>query len=524
MVQAAKLERNSRPRRDPPVVTPRCAHPSWFRLDWADGLLGLLALVPLTCCFRGEGDPLTWLLLILLLPVLRLLGSPEYRGRLLGWLERQWVALQTFATHRGRPPWSAVFVYAVLPTALVYLFEDRTLGALDTVPVIPTAASLVIEGNWDLNEYLPAGVTSEQLPYCVQQRATGIYSSYPAGMVQFALPVVALAHLAGADLSLRPVAVRLEKWTAAWVASWSIGLFLLIALHLTDRESALVAAGLLALASAMFSTAGQALWQHGGIIFWSLMLLLTEFRHRERPSRLGVGIAGLACASMLACRLSAVVFLVPFGVWVVLRAPRRALAMAGIAAAAYLPWALTYASIYGTPFGPSTHQMAAGNWTPNLLISLAGVLVSPARGVLVYQPWLLLGLATCIPWFHRQSVSSQEARGPAGWAWYCATVIVLQVLLVSAWCIWWGGHCWGSRLAADVIPLAALLCVRPVAVLWRTGSGRRLVIVLGVIGFLLHFSAVHFFADSWNRAVDIDNHTGQLWSWTSPPFLHWALR
>src|SRR5207247_1500463 len=77
----------------------------------------------------------------------------------------------------------------------------------DSRPVILTAGSLVREGDWDIREFLPAG----ELPYFAQHTHGGVYSSYPSGMVPFALPVAAAARLLGADFNSPQVHERLEK-------------------------------------------------------------------------------------------------------------------------------------------------------------------------------------------------------------------------------------------------------------------------------------------------------------------------
>ena len=61
---------------------------------------------------------------------------------------------------------------------------------------------------------------------------------------------------------------------------------------------------------AWYSTVGQGLWQHDGVILWSLVLLLVEFSRGRGGSAAGLRLQGLAAGCMLACRLSAAVFLV----------------------------------------------------------------------------------------------------------------------------------------------------------------------------------------------------------------------
>src|SRR5262249_20985778 len=152
-------------------------------------------------------------------------------------------------------------------------------------------------------------------------------------------PAAAAAHLVGADLDSPHVHDRLEKATAAWLAALCLGLFLLLALQLAPFNPAWMTALMLGTGSVMFTTIGPALWQHGGVIFWSLLVLLTEFRSHERPRLSDILLQGFAFAMMLACRLSSVIFILPFTVWVLFRSPARALALGLFSVLAFAPWA-----------------------------------------------------------------------------------------------------------------------------------------------------------------------------------------
>jgi hypothetical protein len=487
-------------------------------LKWLDALQTAFVLAALALCLRGTGQH--WLALVLAgwLPAARCLAGAGYRERVRSWFARHWAALEAFRPETSPLPWRGAFVWVVLPAALFYLCGNHALVQGDSRPVILTAGSLVREGDWDIREFVlrPGG----DLPYFAQHTRAGIHSSYPSGMVPFALPVAAAARLLGADLSAPQVHERLEKWTAAWLSGACLGLFFLLARHLAGARPAWVTTLLLATGSAMFTTVGQGLWQHGGVIFWGLVALLVEFRRAAgRAVRAGTPLQGLACGAMVACRLSSALFVLTFGAWVLLRAPRRALGLAAWAAAVFAPWALLYASIYGNPFGPSVGQLAAYQWSGGLPEALAAVLVSPGRGLLVYQPWLWLGLLTCLPALRRRTPA--VGHEPAGWPAFCAAFVVLHLLLISTWGCWWGGWCWGSRLASEMVPFLGLLCIRPVAVLWRARAGRALVLASALAGLLLHLPAVYLRADRWNDLYLFDSRPERrLWSWRDPPFLY----
>jgi hypothetical protein len=502
------------------LVPPRLAR----RLrPWVGILQAAVAVAALVPCFRGHGRTVYWLVVFFAVPALRLALSSAYRGAVRAWLATRWRDLEKYPA-RGAIPWRAVLVFVVAPAAALLLSCDPTIMSGDSQPVMLQAVSLVRHGRWEVSEFVRCykGSTYSpdgRLPYFLRQERGGVYSAYPSGMVTFAVPVAAAARALGANLDSTRVRDRLEKWTACWVACGCLALFFLLALHRVGPAPAWVMTALLAGGSVMYSSVGQALWQHGGVILGSLAALLLEFRQARRPSLPATLLQGAASALMVACRLSAGLFVLPFGAWVLLRSPRRAAWLAVAAAAAYSPWAAMYASIYGTPLGPSSGQLAADNFSADLLASLLGVLVSPGRGLLVYQPWLLLGAAALVPAVRRHFPDRERAAAPAGWRLFCAAVIAAHLALVSSWWCWWGGYCWGSRLAGDVVPLCALLVLRPLAALWSTAAGRRLVVGVGLLAVLTHVPAVYLHSDQWNLALGDPQDPAPLWDWAHPPFL-----
>jgi hypothetical protein len=484
----------------------------------------LVAAVVLVLYFRGQGGHRELAGLVLFVPLLRFVLSPVFRQRVRARYRELWRDFETYPL-LGKIPWKATAVCVVLPAGLFYLSSTSHLTNGDSWPVVPTTWSLATHGRWNIDEFVglaPAtyAAAPEGLPYCTTRREGEIYSDYPSGMVPFALPVVAIARLAGADCHQAQVFRRLEKWTAVWVAAGALGFFFLIALHLVLPRQAWAMTALLAAGSVMGSTVAQGLWQHGGIIFWSLLILLIEFQRKTTPLPAGTLVQGIGGAMMLACRLTAVVFLVPFAFWILARSPKRALRLVVLGGLAFLPWACEYWLIYGKILGPSFHQAAGMNWTLNLTDGLAGVLISPGRGLLVYQPWLLLGTAAVLPAVRIRLAQGRPEPCPRGFTVVCLTVIVLHVAVIAAWRCWWGGHCWGSRLAADIVPLAALLCVRPIVALWHYSIGRPAVACAAAAAILIHSVPVYGHARNWNTWIDIDHHPDRLWSWSHPPFLY----
>ena len=224
----------------------------------------------------------------------------------------------------------------------------------------------------------------------------------------------------------------------------------------------------------MISTVGHALWQHGGVIFLSLLFFLLEFQFSGRRAAAISVIQGACLGMMLACRPSACMIVAVTTAWIAWQSRRRSLLLMLGIAAGYVPWAILYECLYGMALGPTQSQMGASNWglSGNSLLS---VLASPSCGLFVYQPWLLIVALSPFVRNANTPLPRTSAAFPPAWGAYCAVLIVLQVLLVANWRCWWGGDCWGSRLLADVVPLALLYCgMQPMELPDAAALGNRL--------------------------------------------------
>jgi hypothetical protein len=499
------------------------SRPRGLVLDWLGGLQTVLIVLAIVQFCRCDGAPYLWVLVATALPLVRFGLVPAYRRRVLSGVRELWASAEAFAAEPRRLPWRAAFLLVVLPAGLFFLSQTRPIMTGDSKPITLTACSLVCDGTSDLGAFAALyGAENHfnrpgELPYFLVRTATGIHSSYHAGTIVFALPPAALARLLGARLNEINAQNHLEKGIASWLAAACLGLFFLLALHVVDARTAGLVTLLLAVGSALCSTVGQALWQHGGVIFWMLLALLVEFRTWQRPTAGGVLLQGVALAMMFACRLSSALLIGCFGLWLLCRAPRRALLVGLLGVLAYAPWAWYYQSIYGTPLGPSIAQVMG--FSVRWRETVVPMLVSPAHGLLVYQPWILLGLAACLPRL-RLAPAGEPGAPPAGWRWVCVVGIVLHLTLVASWNCWWGGDCWGSRLTTETVPLFALLCLRPIAALLRLSWGRRLVLATALVAAFLHLSGVYLKADYHDSQPGLFSHRLELpGSWGNLPFL-----
>ena len=421
--------------------------------------------------FKARAGYATTPYLGLILPLIFWAVSPDYRALSLVRIRRAWRGVEAYAAGASATPWLGALLFVSLP---FWLFD-----------------------------------LSNQL------------TNYPAGMVPFAVAVTGAASALHVNLDNKMTQRHLEKMTAALVASMALGLYFLVALRLAPARAAWVSSALLAVGSGLFTTVGMGLWQHAGIIFWSLLIVWIEVRSPHRAlTAWDTVFQGFAAAQLVSCRLTSVTFLIPFGLWVLWRRPWRALVLGGASALAFLPWSWFYLRTYGSPFGPSTGFLSGSLWSADLVEPVAAVLFSPSRGLLVYQPWILVGLAWLWPGVRQRTKALGALPVPPGFGWFCLAAIAAQVLLISAWGCWWGGWCWGSRLVVDSVPFCGLLCLRPLAALLESRRGRATVLVLAWLSLMAHLPCAYFHAYRWNAAAQFPE---DAWSVTHSPFSEWHL-
>jgi hypothetical protein len=234
-------------------------------------------------------------------------------------------------------------------------------------------------------------------------------------------------------------------------------------------------------------------------------------------------MAGLALGFAVVCRPINVVPTLMLGFYV-LRWHRRQVPAFAAPLALCGAWLLWYnLSTFGEPLGGyravfTGAALAQFGVTPEaafsnpLLPGLAGVLVSPSKGLLVFSPFLAFAVVGMV------TVWQRATSFPLGR--YLTVWVVAGVLLQAKYIYWWGGGSYGPRMLCEVlVPLSLLL-----ALAWRELVSRRAVaIALGVtIGFSTGMQVVGAFFSpcKWGAKPQwVHTHPERLWHWDDPETL-----
>ncbi len=394
-------------------------------------------------------------------------------------------------------------------TATVYLLNGRTIVSGDTLPTRCVPFSLIREGNFDLDEFAflhderarACFPTVETVPYYLRKRGEHVYSAYTIGPALLALPVYLVPVLSGIEAGSEE-AEALEKYAATGITVLSV-LFLFLALaHLISRWWAIVFALVYGLGTSSLSISSQALWQHGPS---QMMLSLTLFLlvRAEKIDERHMPFAALALGAAATMRALNLFVALPLGIWLLLRHRRQVLPCLVAFLMPLAPLLVYYLIVFGAP-SPTFENIEIDllSWFKQIPLyeGLFGSLFGLARGLFVYSPVLLFAVGGVVI----------AARTRDGLAIAVAAGAVLVMLLVGKWFMWWGGHCYGPRLLADIGPLLCFLFYPLANLLSRRKLAAAAFFSVAVVSIGIHLLGAFMYDGRWDVLAETDLDYGGL--------------
>jgi hypothetical protein len=259
-----------------------------------------------------------------------------------------------------------------------------------------------------------------------------------------------------------------------------------------------------------------------------LLLLLHALWALEHPAALGrrwlptllAALIGPLCVLAYATRPTAAVFAVAV-VALLARRPRQLAWASTTGAVALAGFFLLNRSMWGSWVQPYYRNRVGLSGTT--FDALTANLVSPARGLLVWSPVVVLAAVAMVVALRRRTASWFDLVLTA---WVLVHLVAVSVLRDH----WWAGWSVGPRFLADVLPaLFVLLAPFVASVVDQVRAGAR-PLPVAVLGVVVVLSAWGVFVNTraglrqsvqeWNRTpVSVDLDTGRVWDWSDPQFL-----
>jgi len=369
----------------------------------------------------------------------------------------------------------------------------------DATPHVLTAASWVLQGNADLDEY-----ASGTFP---RQAIDGhIYSIYPPGTAAVIVVPIWGALAIGLPIDSPEFLAIFGKLAALLLVALSVGFVYLASAAIARPVPALLGTVAYAFGTSVWATSSQQIWEHApSHLFVALGTFLLT-----RPAR-RAALAGLALGLAVLVRPTEA-FVTAFGALVAWRngVLRRYLAW-GVPAAAFL-FFYTYV-VFGTIRPTYPENELPWTWPPP---GWLGLLISPSRGLFVYSPVVLFAIAGyAMAWRARSDWSARFVRD-------ASLAVVATYVLYSLIGYWWGGWVFGTRYLNDVGPLFGLGIAFAidrgalVSRLWRA----VFVLALGWSVFLQFAAAGWYYAFwngyHWDTTPNVDVNAYRVWDWSDP--------
>lgn len=387
------------------------------------------------------------------------------------------------AIHSYQRPWMAPVLLALV-CFFVYNVNLRQIGSGDTVPArylplilwhshtleFDNDARWVAHGHSLIaDQNRPAGA-SENVTYfepsaywMVRTRDHHLASMYPVLtpvlVSPLYLPAVLWLNANGWNQpNIDRVAELMEKISASFLASLATVLMFLV-LRRDSVKWALPLALAFAFGTNTWMISSQALWQHGtGELLVALALLLIV----SDASPLRIALLGAVCGLMVANRppdglvASAIVL---FSIWKSRRDSLWLLVGAAIPLAALMYYNLDVIGHYAG--GYALRKSLQKPFFELSWSGLPGLFISPARGLLVFSPFLIFVPVGLI----------QRFRSPSkGIALALSCAVAAQCLLYSQ-ADWRAGVSWGPRWLTDILPILIwMLAPAPLVLRPRAGT------------------------------------------------------
>jgi hypothetical protein len=284
------------------------------------------------------------------------------------------------------------------------------------------------------------------------------------------------------------------------------------------RFFAIAMALVYAFATGAWSTGSRALWQHTP----SMLLLTVALHcalHIDRGRSNGVLLGG-ALAGAYEMRPSDAVAVACFVAWVAFTHRRALLRVASGAAIVAVPFVAVNLVSYRAVLPPYYSGTRLGSEASIGFVDAALMyLFSPSRGLLIYDPIVVLAVAGVVVKLRRRHFTALDGA-------VCAAVVGHWLVIASFGSS--GGSSYGPRYMTDVLPFLVYLAIPAVIAIfgegWRVVPARR--VAAGVACVLLGWSvvvnasgAVLRSAYCWSATpVQVDDRPSRIWDWSDPQF------
>ena len=326
-----------------------------------------------------------------------------------------------------------------------YRLTERQIKIIDVRGVILLPVSLWTEGDLDLDEFDEALDPFPGVTFVHDGRAVSAFPFWPVFQLMPAYLVVRLVE--GAFPDDDATLWRAQRRAAQASMALTVVLVFVVVARRHGWTVALPIAAAFGFGSINWFVLSQLAFSNGLVQLWVAAALVAGLWTLP-PSRTGAAVSLALLVVATFYRLNMLAFTGVWALFLLVTMRRRVVVPLGVAAVVAAAMAAANLAYVGHPLGFYGIMSARESFpSPTLALALVGNLVSPARGLLVFSPWVCLAVLALIGRRDRDR----------GVLWALALGCLAHLVLTSNFTRWHGGGSMGPRLTADLLPVWAVL-------------------------------------------------------------------
>jgi len=341
--------------------------------------------------------------------------------------------------------WSSLIIFFVV---FVAHFDSKVVTSSDSRWTIPTALSIIKEHNTNLDEYRNLIIANQY--YAIDSVNGHLYSKFSIGTTLLSLPFVYLidkfcTRALGMDIFSIEKSYPLqglELLIASFiVALTAVLIFLIAKMILKNYFQSILITLIFAFCTSAWSTASRALWQHGPSMLMLSIVLYLLLKAKEKPALIIVSALPLAFSYVVRPTDFIPILFISLCIFINYREYFvRFVLLALVIAVPFFIYNLKIYSALLTPYYMGQYQGHSANY----LQAVFGNLFSPARGLFIFSPVLLLSVIGI--WYKLKAGSFKSLD------FFLVLILISHLLFFSMMRVWWAGWSFGPRYFTDIIP------------------------------------------------------------------------
>jgi hypothetical protein len=411
------------------------------------------------------------------------------------------------------------YVLLFLALSVVYHANLRPVDSGDALPGSLVPFAIFLDHTVSLDRFAPWIHDHVQHAGGIVYASHGHYFSlYPIGgallVSPLYFPLAFLGRLRDWDPESLVMLARIAgKFAAAAIAALSAVVLLLLLKRITTAPWAWCLTLVYAFGTETWSVSSQALWQHGpGELAIIGGFYFLQYWSEDRRRNGALWLCGACAAAALIIRPTNVVLLPALlaALWLAKATLMQHLRF-------WIPTllgALVIGSYNFYVFQRISGGYDLASFDGSIPSGLAGLLLSPGRGLLIYSPIPLFAV------FAFLTPAGARSRNPL--LVTAVVFVILDTIVMARWRVWWGGYCWGPRLLTELVPPLIVMMALGVSAMNHSGLGawpRRAFAVLALYSILIQGVGVFFYPKGhWDGTPQsVDRASARLWDWRDNP-------